>query len=70
MLQPFVPPKDLEEAIARLEVAEEKAAEAEFLQLALKEKSNDRIVELVLKDLVLLLKRYCGSLLCSQSALN
>lgn len=45
MLQPFVPPKDLQEAIARLEAAEEKAAEAEFLQLALKEKSMEHTIE-------------------------
>ena len=42
ILQAFVPPKDLQEAVARLEAAEEKAAEVEFLRLALKEKMPEK----------------------------
>jgi len=41
-LQPFIPPENLQEAIVRLRAAEEKAAEAEFLQMALQEKTLEK----------------------------
>jgi len=41
-LQGFVQPKDFDEAVTRLEAAEEKAAEVELLRMALKEKTSER----------------------------
>jgi len=37
-----VPPKGLQEAITRLEAAEEKASEAECLRTALREKASEK----------------------------
>jgi len=43
----------LQEAIARLEAAEEKAAEVEFLRMALKEKTPDKQLDDAIIKLVI-----------------